>query len=99
MMHVHLIYVGEFSANYFAGAQSEYEKRLSGFAKVVSHPIKESPLPEKPAGGAIALALEKEATQILDVLGKLSACYKMSLCIEGRELSSLGLAQIGRAHV
>ena len=94
MMSVHLIFVGSFSASYFEQAQREYEKRLSAFAKVVSHPVKESPLPEKPRAGEIENALRREGVQITDILKNVHSCKKIALAIEGEELTSPALAKL-----
>lgn len=94
MMSVHLIYVGSFSAAYFEQAQREYEKRLSAFSKVISHPVKECPLPEKPSDGEIENALRREGAQILDILKGLHNCKRIALAIEGEELTSPELAKL-----
>ncbi len=93
MMPVHLIFVGGFSAPYFEQAQKEYEKRIGAFSKVISHPVKEAPLSDKPSAGEIAAALEREGAQITEILNKLHGCHRIALYIEGEEMSSVSLSR------
>lgn len=93
MMTVHLIFVGGFSASYFQEAQKEYEKRIGAYAKVVSHPVKEAPLSDKPSANEIAAALAREGGQIGEILRKLNGCCRIALCIEGEQMTSEALSR------
>ncbi|MDE6727802.1 MAG: 23S rRNA (pseudouridine(1915)-N(3))-methyltransferase RlmH [Oscillospiraceae bacterium] len=90
-MNVNFIAMGKLKESYFREACAEYQKRLGAFAKVT---VKEPPpedLPQDPSRAQIEKALEKEAALIREQLTK--GCFKIALCVEGKQLSSEQLAQ------
>ena len=95
-----LVVVGSLKEEYWRAAMAEYEKRLQGYCKLTVVQIKESRLPDDPGEKEIAAALESEGKQILASLPP--RCYKVALCVEGKQLSSHALAEkldeIGRTH-
>ena len=69
----------------------EYKKRISAFAQIEEINLKdEKLLTESPK--EVSAALEKEADRILDRIG--ADTYVIALCIEGKEVSSEGLASL-----
>lgn len=76
MIKINIVCVGKIKEEFYRDAVNEYLKRLSRFAKVE---IKE--IPE-------GRSLEDEAEGIL----KAAKGYVFALCIEGKKLSSEGLA-------
>ncbi len=74
---------------YFAEAIKEYEKRISAYAEIRDINLKEENL-DNLREGDIAIALEKEGSQILEAIPK--RAYKVALCVEGKAVSSEKLA-------
>ncbi|WP_099204404.1 23S rRNA (pseudouridine(1915)-N(3))-methyltransferase RlmH [Scatolibacter rhodanostii] len=88
MLRVKLICIGKIKENYFRQAMAEYEKRLRPFCAFECIEIAEERLPDNPSETQIISALEKEAVKIL---AKASGAI-FSMCIEGKQLSSLDLS-------
>lgn len=89
-MNITLICVGKIKEKFFRDALAEYEKRLSRFAKINIIEIKDEKIPDNASDKECALILEKEGNAILSKIPKDS--YVISMCIEGKELSSPELA-------
>lgn len=77
MQKIDIVCVGKIKEEFYRNAITEYLKRLSRFAKVEIKEIAEGK------------DLEEEAQDIL----RASRGYIIALCIEGKKLSSEGLAQ------
>lgn len=77
MQKINIVCVGKIKEEFYRNAITEYLKRLSRFAKVEIKEIAEGK------------DLEEEAQDIL----RASRGYIIALCIEGKKLSSEGLAQ------
>jgi 23S rRNA (pseudouridine1915-N3)-methyltransferase len=97
MMNFTVIHMGEGKEAYYKEAVEEFCKRMRAFGGLNFVPLK----PAKTAGrelsaDEIALALEKEAEEWENKLQspKFSKSYKIALCIEGKEVSSEGLADL-----
>ena len=91
MLNATFVFVGTLKEDYLRAAFAEYEKRLRAFCKAEYITVKEAKISEDPTEGEIAAALEEEGRQILAALPP--RAYKIALCVEGKELSSLELAQ------
>lgn len=91
MLKITIISVGSMKERYFAEAIAEYEKRISAYAKVTDVNLKEELLAENREGD-VAAALEREGARILEVLPP--RAYKVALCVEGKMLTSEGLADL-----
>lgn len=87
MIAVNLITIGKLKENYLRDAVSEYSKRLSGFCKLNIIELPESRLSDKPGEKEIQNALANEAKLIENYINKKST-YNISMCIEGKQLSS-----------
>lgn len=91
MLTVKLIAAGKMREKFYIEAFKEYEKRLSAFCKFEQAEIPEVKTGEDPSEKEIEAALEKEGTEIL---GKIpNGAYVIALCVEGKKLSSEGLAK------
>lgn len=92
MQRVTLLCVGKLKEKFYADAAAEYAKRLSRYCKLDIVELPEERLPEDPSPAQIDAALAKEAEAIR---GKLPpSATLVALCVEGRERSSEGLAEL-----
>ena len=91
MIKVTIIALGKLKEKYLRDATAEYEKRLSRYCQLDIVEIEPIRLPEKPSHAEIDAALEKEAQLIFKKIPKNSEVF--ALCVEGKQLSSEGLAQ------
>ena len=99
MLTVNLIVVGKLKESYLRDACAEYVKRLGAFCKLTITELPESKLPDSPSEKEIFTALANEGKSIAAILnGK--GCYNITMCIEGKQLSSEKLAEkIGKISV
>ncbi len=82
MLNVKLICVGKLKEKFYLEACREYEKRLGGLCRIEIVQLDEEP--DRPG------SLEKEAERIRAAIPQGS--YVIAMCIEGRTMSSEGLA-------
>ena len=92
MTKISLITVGSLKEDYLKSAVEEYKKRLSLYTRVEEINIKEERIKDEGSSGEIERALSIEGDKILSALPK--DPYKIALCIEGSQYSSLELASI-----
>ncbi len=92
MLKITIITVGQLKEAYYREAVSEYEKRISAYAKISDINLKEAPFDEKAGDAAVISALEDEGERILAQIPK--GAYRIALCIEGKQHTSEELAQI-----
>ena len=90
MLDVRVVCVGKLKESYWRDACREYAKRLSAFCRFSIVEIGEERLPERPSPAQISRALEIEGEKLLAAS---SGGARISLCIEGKELSSPQLAE------
>ena len=88
MLNVKIITVGKLKEKYLRDACDEYLKRLKRFGNVAVIELDESRLSDNPSYKEIENALNNEAENIL----KHAAGYIIPMCIEGKQLSSIKLA-------
>ncbi len=91
MLNVTLICVGKLKEAFLQAACDEYCKRLKTLCKCTVIELPPERLSDAPSPGEIAAALEKEGRRILEKVP--SGAAVISMCIEGRQLSSEELAQ------
>ncbi|MBE6533468.1 MAG: 23S rRNA (pseudouridine(1915)-N(3))-methyltransferase RlmH [Ruminococcaceae bacterium] len=91
MLKVKLITVGTLKEEYLRAAAAEYEKRLGAFCRFELIQLKEEKLSESPSQNEIKAALEREAVRIAEQIP--SSAFCVSLCVEGKQLSSEELAE------
>lgn len=90
MMKINLVCVGKLKEAYWRDACLEYAKRLSQFCTFSVTEISECRLPANPSAAQITAALNEEGGRLLSVC---SGSLIIALCIEGKEISSLQLAE------
>ncbi|MCC8160184.1 MAG: 23S rRNA (pseudouridine(1915)-N(3))-methyltransferase RlmH [Oscillospiraceae bacterium] len=90
-MTVNIISVGKIKEKFFTTAVEEYSKRLSRFAKINIIEVADEKIPDNASAKEIERIKEKEGKKILSKLSQSS--FVITLCIEGKELSSEELAE------
>lgn len=90
-MNIKLICVGTLKEKFFKDAINEYTKRLKPFCNFEICEIPEYKLGKNFSKKDIINALENEKDKILSLIPKNT--YIVSLCVEGKSLNSLELAQ------
>ncbi len=86
MVSINLICVGKLKEKYLISACSEYLKRLQPYCKVKVIEVSEHKLPDNPSASQICDAINKEGKKIIIKIP--SNSFVVSLCIEGKQLSS-----------
>lgn len=88
MLKVKIVAVGKIKEKYFIEAISEYAKRLSRYVNFSIVEVKEENFVMEPNESEKAEILRREGANIKKEL----AGYVVAMCIEGRKLSSVDLA-------
>lgn len=91
MRNVQLITVGKLKEKYMKDFSAEYEKRLSAYCKLTVTELEPVRLSDNPSEKEIQNALKKEAELIKAKM--LPNAFVISMCIEGKEISSKALAK------
>lgn len=94
MLSVKLICIGKMREKYYTDAFAEYEKRLGAYCRFECQELSECRLPDAPSAGEITAALDKEAETVVKNIPQGS--FVIPMCVEGKKLSSEGLAGIIR---
>lgn len=92
MLNVNLITVGKLKESYLRDACAEYQKRLQAFCKLNIVELNESRLPDLPSEKEIKTALSNEGKAMMSLLSG-NSCYNITMCIEGKQLSSVKFAE------
>lgn len=92
MLSVKLICAGRLREKFYIEAFREYEKRLAAFCRFETAEVSEIKTGEDPSAAETDAALEKEARAILEKIPQ--GAYVIALCVEGKKLSSEGLAKL-----
>ena len=87
MLNITLICVGKIKEKFYCDAIDEYKKRLSRFCKLNIIQVKDEPNVD----GQQEIVLKKEAEKIEAKIPK--GAYIISLCVEGKQLSSEQLSE------
>lgn len=90
-MNITVITVGKLKEKYFKDAVSEYEKRLSRFGKIKIVEIPDEKIPDNASANQEEQIKIKEGKKILSHVK--DNTFFITMCIEGRELSSEELAE------
>lgn len=90
-MNINIISVGKIKEKYFTAAIGEYSKRLSRFVKLSITEVPDEKIPDNASEKEMEQIKEKEGAKILAKLP--SNSFIVTLCIEGKELSSEDLAK------
>ena len=91
MLNVSIICIGKLKEKYLSDAVTEYQKRLTSLCKLTVVQLPAAFLPDSPKPGEIEAALDSEGKKILEKIPPVS--YVISLCIEGKTLSSEALSE------
>lgn len=91
MLTVTVICIGKLKEEYLRMACGEYQKRLGAFCKLNLVELSEYKIPGNPSQAQIDKAIEEEGKDILSHI-KPGNNAVIPLCIEGKQLSSEGLA-------
>ena len=91
-MTLDIITVGTLKEDYLRAGIEEYKKRISAYARVQIHELKEERVANEDDATSIDRALEAEAEKILARLAP--DAYKVALCVEGTQYDSVALASV-----
>lgn len=90
-MKINIICVGKIKEDFFKGAAAEYEKRLSRFCDINIINLPDKSIPENASESECQNVLKAEGELILKKIGKSDTV--IALCVEGKMLTSEGLAE------
>ena len=90
-MNINIICVGKIKEKYFTAAIEEYSKRLSRFSRLNIIEVADEKIPDNASEKECEIIKNKEGAKILSKLG--GNAYVIAMCIEGKEISSEGLAE------
>ena len=96
-MNYTVLHMGEGKESYYKEAVKEYQKRMNSYGTLEFIPLKNAKtLGKELSQSEIQVTLEKEALEFEKKLSeaKYHKSYKIALCIEGKGLSSEGLADL-----
>ena len=92
MIRIKIISLGKLKEAYLRQAAAEYEKRISGYAKLEIIELEPERLPEDPSSAQIEGALKSEAEKIMKKTEQGS--FTVAMCIEGKQLDSREFGRI-----
>ena len=90
-MKIRIICVGKIKENFYREAIAEYAKRLSKFTSFSIVEVPDEKTDEKASQKENELVISKEGKRILEQIG--NDDYVISLCIEGKPLSSVDFSK------
>lgn len=90
-MKVSVICVGKLKEKFYADAVDEYKKRISRFAELEIVELADERIPDNASDAGILAVKRREGERILAKIKPQS--YVISLCVEGKLLSSEELAE------
>ena len=90
-MQVEILCVGKLKEKYLKEACDEYKKRLSRFCSLTVTEFKDEAVPEQASQAQVEQAMEREGERILSKISDRD--YVVSLCVEGKSLSSEAFAK------
>ena len=90
-MNINIICVGKIKEKYFTAAIEEYSKRLSRFSRLNIIEVADEKIPDDASEKECEIVKSKEGAKIISKLSR--DAYVIAMCIEGREISSEGLAE------
>lgn len=90
MITVNIICIGKLKEKYWREACEEYEKRLNAFCRFKITELAEEKTPDNPSPAQLNKTILEEGKRILSAIEKNT--YVIAMCIEGKGLSSEGLA-------
>ena len=91
MININIICVGKLKESYLKEALGEYQKRLKPYCKLSVVEVPEYKIPDNPSQKDIDKCILMEGKNILSKIP--SGAYIISMCIEGKMMSSCELAR------
>ncbi|MEG1994643.1 MAG: 23S rRNA (pseudouridine(1915)-N(3))-methyltransferase RlmH [Oscillospiraceae bacterium] len=91
MLTVNIICIGKLKEKYLVDGCNEYTKRLRAFCNINIIELSEYKVPDNPSQKEIENCIEKEGEKILSKIT--NGSFVVSMCIEGKILSSEELAE------
>lgn len=91
MTSIDILCVGKIKEKFYEDAVKEYLKRLSRYAKVSIFEVKDEKTSEGASENEDAMVMKKEGERLLKYIDE--NAYLITLCIEGKQMSSEGLAE------
>lgn len=88
---IDILCVGKIKEKFYEDAVKEYLKRLSRYAKVSIFEVKDEKTSEGASENEDAMVMKKEGERLLKYIDE--NAYLITLCIEGKQMSSEGLAE------
>lgn len=85
-MKIQIICVGKLKEKYLKEGIMEYSKRLSRFCNFEIVELNDEKIPQNPSDSECRMVIETEGNEIMKRINKDS--YVISLCVEGKSLSS-----------
>lgn len=92
MLTIKIICVGKLKEKYWREAIEEYSKRLHAFCSFSVAEAAEEKISDNPNSSDIDRTIDREGARIAELIPK--GAYVVSMCIEGKKLSSTDLAQV-----
>ncbi len=92
MLKVTVIAVGKIKEKFYVQAVEEYAKRLSAYCRFEVIEVKDEKTPDNPTAVEKQQVLGREAERIIAKIPK--GAKVISLCVEGRQMTSEGFADI-----
>ncbi|MFI3231413.1 MAG: 23S rRNA (pseudouridine(1915)-N(3))-methyltransferase RlmH [bacterium] len=92
-MKVSIICVGKIKEKYFCQAIEEYTKRLSKYVKLNIIEVSDEKAPENLSRADEEIVKHKEGERILKNINNLNNEMVIGLCIDGKNLDSIGFAE------
>lgn len=89
-MNVKIVCVGKLKEKFMQDACREYEKRIGRFCNIETVEIPDRKNPDLSSTKLCIEVMEKEGE---DILSKIKNEYVIALCIEGKKLTSEGMAE------
>lgn len=90
MLKINIICIGKLKEKFLTDGCKEYVKRLHSFCNINIIELSEYKVPDNPSQKEIQQCIEKEGEKILSKIP--NGSYTVSMCIEGKILSSEELA-------
>ena len=90
MLKITIVALGKIKEKPLEKLIEEYVKRLGRYAKIQVIELLDQPVPPHPSKGEIERVLLQEEKEILKKIGE--KAWVVSLCIEGKEVDSQGMA-------
>ena len=90
-MKISILCVGKIKEKYLRDAIDEYKKRISRFATVEILELSDEKIPDNASKAQMDIVLKKEGDKIMEKISPQD--YLVTLCVEGKNLSSEELAQ------